>query len=413
MGCRDRQGGHAQGTARTGDRIVAAAAGCPAGAGFGVARHGAQYADEGSHRRRRGVESARAHPATQPLARGDARAPSPTAGRGQAIAVALHHPGQYAPAYLRAVRLETGRVGGFLPAVSGQRAAPRLRSAGNADPADAAQGWKSLRARLSVEKIAGVDDFAVALAFGQSELEEGLGDTLGRRQRHRVFAGKDTGAQSRAYDPRSDQIGAHSGLLDLRGIGLYQHLEPGFAHRIGAPIGARGASDAAGDKDRAPVRGGAQQRVHRPNQPPIGGEIKVDDLVPQLGIDMPKRRERAELGCIADEDVEVPVTLVDRRGELVDLDEVAQVERHQRGAAAGGANLVVDLFETTWGARRQDQVRSLAGEALGDGGADTARSAGDKGDLAGELPRHYAGEGASFGRVLRAARRWTPHSAMP
>ena len=107
------------------------------------------------------------------------------------------------------------------------------------------------------------------------------------------------------------------------------------------------------------------------------------------------------------------VALVDGGRELVDLDEVPQVERHQRGAAAGGADLVVDLFEPAGRARRQYQMCTLAGEALGDGGADAARGAGDKRDFAGEPPRHHAGEGASFSRALRAARRWIPHSAMP
>src|SRR5579863_408518 len=129
---------------------------------------------------------------------------------------------------------------------------------------------------------------------------------------------------------------------------------------------------------------------------------------------MAERRKRTELRRVADENVEPAIALVDRRGQLVDLDEVAQVEGHQRGAAAGGADLVVDFLKSAWRACRQHQMRALAGKALGDGRADAARRAGDERDFARETPGHHTVEAASAATcVARAERRCMPHSASP
>src|SRR5437667_7626347 len=97
---------------------------------------------------------------------------------------------------------------------------------------------------------------------------------------------------------------------------------------------------------------------------------------------MAERRKGAELSGIADQNVEPAVALVKRRGQFVDLDEIAQVERHQRGAAAGGADPVIGLFEATDRARGQHKLGALAGEAFRHRGADAARGAGDQRDLA-------------------------------
>ena len=105
---------------------------------------------------------------------------------------------------------------------------------------------------------------------------------------------------------------------------------------------------------------------------------------PGRGIDMAERREDAEFGGVADQDVEPAPAVEERRGEFVDLDEIAQVDRDEGGAAAGGANRVVDLFEAADRARRQHEMRALAREALGHRRADAARGAGDQRDLAGE-----------------------------
>ncbi len=75
--------------------------------------------------------------------------------------------------------------------------------------------------------------------------------------------------------------------------------------------------------------------------------------------------KRAEHCGVADEDVEPAEALVDAAAELVDELAVAQVERHQRCLAAELADLVVDLLQPADGARGEDDMRALAGEAQG------------------------------------------------
>ena len=87
---------------------------------------------------------------------------------------------------------------------------------------------------------------------------------------------------------------------------------------------------------------------------------------------MAERRKRAELAGIADQDVEPTVALVKCRGELVNLDEVAQVERHQGGAAAGSADPVVGLLEPADRAPGQYEMSAFACEPLRHRGADPA-----------------------------------------
>src|SRR5205823_2279729 len=125
---------------------------------------------------------------------------------------------------------------------------------------------------------------------------------------------------------------------------------------------------------------------HRPDQPPVRGQVEVDDLCPGRRVDMAERREGAELRGIAEEDVEPAVAVEQLCREFVDLDEIAQVDRNERGAAAGSPDRVVDFFETPHRARRQDNMRALGGKAQSNGGADAARGPGDQRDSVGEAP---------------------------
>src|SRR6185312_6722391 len=110
----------------------------------------------------------------------------------------------------------------------------------------------------------------------------------------------------------------------------------------------------------------------------------------------------AEFGGVADEDVEPAVAFVKRRGQLVDLDELAQVERHQRRLAAGRAHLVVNLLEAADRAPDQHHMGAFRGKALGHRGADPAGGAGYERDPAPKALRHY----------LAGARRAITASAM-
>ena len=112
------------------------------------------------------------------------------------------------------------------------------------------------------------------------------------------------GPQSGAGDAWIDQICAHGSAGDLAGVDPHHGFERGLAGGIGAVIGRGVAREPAGDKDRPSRRRGSQQRVHRPDKPPIRGQVEVDDLAPNTGIGMTERREDAELGGVADEDIE-------------------------------------------------------------------------------------------------------------
>src|SRR5437867_3902210 len=103
---------------------------------------------------------------------------------------------------------------------------------------------------------------------------------------------------------------------------------------------------------------------------------------------MAERGEDAELGGIADKDVEPAIAVEELRREFIDLDKIAQVDRNERGAAADGPDGVVDFFETTHRARRHHDMCALSGKAPCDGGADAARGSGDQRDPAGEPPAH-------------------------
>ena len=99
---------------------------------------------------------------------------------------------------------------------------------------------------------------------------------------------------------------------------------------------------------------------------------------------MAERRGGAGDAGIADENVELAVALMQRSPEPGDAVEIGEVERHQRGAAAVLADLVVEFFQAALRARDGNDVRAGAGERARGGIADTARGAGDEGDTGGE-----------------------------
>src|SRR6516165_9954439 len=112
---------------------------------------------------------------------------------------------------------------------------------------------------------------------------------------------------------------------------------------------------------------------------------------------MAERREDAEFGGVANEDVQPTPAVEQPRCELVDLDEVAQVDGDERSGAAGTADGVVDLFEATDRSGGKHDMSALAREALGDGRADAPRGAGDQRDLTGEVagPRRHRHAGSA------------------
>ena len=103
-----------------------------------------------------------------------------------------------------------------------------------------------------------------------------------------------------------------------------------------------------------------------------------------IGAAVAERRERTEFGGIANQDVEPAIAVEERCRELVDLDEIAQIDGDEGGAAADGTDGVVDFLETAHRPRREDDMSALARKALGDGCTDAARGAGDQCDFVGE-----------------------------
>ena len=69
------------------------------------------------------------------------------------------------------------------------------------------------------------------------------------------------------------------------------------------PEGSAITCRTGGDEQRPAGVGLAQQRVHRPSQPPIGREIDCQRLVPNIDIEMGQWRHNAELSGIAKEGV--------------------------------------------------------------------------------------------------------------
>ena len=105
---------------------------------------------------------------------------------------------------------------------------------------------------------------------------------------------------------------------------------------------------------------------------------------------MAERRGGAGDAGIADENVDLAVALMQRRAEPGDAVEIGEVERHQRGAAAVLADLVVEFFQAALRARDGNDMRACAGERACGGVADAARGAGDEGDAGGEGVGHDA-----------------------
>src|SRR5665213_4357603 len=99
---------------------------------------------------------------------------------------------------------------------------------------------------------------------------------------------------------------------------------------------------------------------------------------------MPERRGGAGDAGIADQNVDLAVTLMQRRAEPGDAFEVGEIERHQRGAAAVLADLVVEFFKAALGARDGDDMRAGFRQRACRGVADAARGAGNQRDTGGE-----------------------------
>src|SRR6187455_2033479 len=103
---------------------------------------------------------------------------------------------------------------------------------------------------------------------------------------------------------------------------------------------------------------------------------------------MPERRGGTGDAGIADENVELAVALMQRGAEPRDAVEIGEVERHQRGAAAVLADLVVEFLKAALRASDGHDMSAGAGQRTRGGMADAARGAGDERDPGSEGFRH-------------------------
>ena len=103
---------------------------------------------------------------------------------------------------------------------------------------------------------------------------------------------------------------------------------------------------------------------------------------------MAERRQRSDDAGIADQHVEAAIALVEREREPGDAVGILHIERHQRGGAAGGLDLVVELFQAADRARHRHDMGAGCGEFERERRADAARGAGDERDAVGEGFRH-------------------------
>ena len=117
---------------------------------------------------------------------------------------------------------------------------------------------------------------------------------------------------------------------------------------------------------------------------PVRGDIDGESLVPGLRLDVIERRALAPDRGIADQNIEMLIAFVERRGEPVEPGVIAHVERHQCRRTAGRTRRVVDFLETADSARHGDDMCTLARQCEGRRAADTARGAGDERDTISE-----------------------------
>src|SRR5258708_36588265 len=99
---------------------------------------------------------------------------------------------------------------------------------------------------------------------------------------------------------------------------------------------------------------------------------------------MPERRGWTGDAGIADENIELAVTLMQRRSKPGNAVEIGQVKRHQRGAAAVLADLVVELFKPALRPRHRNDMRAGFCQRTRRGPAEAAPAPGNRGDTAGE-----------------------------
>jgi hypothetical protein len=214
------------------------------------------------------------------------------------------------------------------------------------------------------------------------QLGDGAADLGGLAERRRVLAGHGGGAKVGGGRAGVEQGDAERGGRHLLRPALHEVVLRRLGRAVEAPIGARLLDTVVGEHEGAAGGGGAQERIGRADQAPAGGGVDGEALGPVLRHDVRDRRQLGQEAGGVDQDVEAAEALEDGGADHVELlGLLYEVERQQRGGAAGGADPVVGGFQPALGARRQHDMDAAGGERDRRGLPDAARGAGDEGDL--------------------------------
>ena len=149
-----------------------------------------------------------------------------------------------------------------------------------------------------------------------------------------------------------------------------------------APSRPGSARPPRADENRASSRRRAQQRVERADEPPVRGQVDVHHLGPIAIPDVTERRERAEHAGGGDQNVDRRKSLHQARTQRVDLRSMGEVERHQRSAAAGRTQVVVQLLKGALRAGDRDDMGAAPASARAAARPMAARGPGHQCDAA-------------------------------
>ena len=142
-------------------------------------------------------------------------------------------------------------------------------------------------------------------------------------------------------------------------------------------------------KDHPTRLGAGEQRIEDTDQPPIGRHIDGHHIIPILGCDVAERRDRAQNGAIAEENIKLAEAFVNCGAQPVDAVHILQIGGNQRCAIRGdAADFIIKFFQGTLGPGERDDMRALFGEFDRRSTANAARCTGDEGDPSFKLTRH-------------------------
>jgi hypothetical protein len=115
--------------------------------------------------------------------------------------------------------------------------------------------------------------------------------------------------------------------------------------------------------------GGRDQRLHIGDQAREHADIRGEDPVEILDLDMRRGRQRRDVDRGMHPDIRPPPAVVDRPAEMRDGVVVGQVDGRERGVPARGLDTVVELLQPAHGARDGDHVGALRRQPFGRGRA--------------------------------------------